>query len=369
MQKLPTHTQALVVKKADGSNGKKPLYRNAAVLEMQPIPKLQKGHVLVKINAVSFNHRDLWIRKGLYPSIIHGSVFGADGAGVIVASGDYDEPLLNKRVFLTPTRGWERALLAPESPKFTILGGGGHLAPLGTFAQYVVVEREQVIPSPDHLDDEHICAWPVAGVTAWRAVAINASVQQGDNVLITGIGGGVALLAMQICLALGANVYVSSGSEEKIKKALSLGAKGGVNYKTDDWAIQLGNLLREKEGKNALLSSVIDSGGGDLLGKLGKILKPGGRVVVYGMTANPKMTFTMKEVLKNHQLLGSTMGSHKDLIEGTEFLAKHKIVPLVSHILNGLESAEEGLSVIAKGEQFGKVVIRIRHDSVISAKL
>lgn len=134
--------------------------------------------------------------------------------------------------------------------RFTILGGGGALAPLGTFARYVVVDGDQVIQSPDHLTDEEISAFPVGGVTAWRrvegafkiyrpcltcllfrAVVVNAQVKEGDNVLITGIGGGVALIALQLCLALGANVYVSSGSEEKIQKAISLGAKGGINYK------------------------------------------------------------------------------------------------------------------------------------------
>ncbi len=64
-----------------------------------------------------------------------------------------------------------------------------------------------------------------------RAVAVNAKVQQGQNVLITGIGGGVALLALQICVAIGANVYVTSGSAEKLARALALGAKGGANYK------------------------------------------------------------------------------------------------------------------------------------------
>ncbi|CAL1705392.1 unnamed protein product [Somion occarium] len=282
-QELPTHTQVLTVQKARTAAGGKSVYPNDAVLETKPVPKLGKGYVLVKINAAGFNHRDLWIRKGQYPSIIHGSTFGADGAGVVIASGDENDPLVNKRVFLVPTRGWENDPYAPESPKFTILGGGGFMSPLGTFAQYVVVERDQVIPSPDHLDDEHISAWPVGGVTAWRAVVINALVKKGDNVLITGIGGGVALIALQLCVALGANVYVSSGNEEKIRKAVSLGAKGGVNYKADDWSSELEALLRKQQGPTAALSAIIDSGGGDLMTRLGRLLKSGGRVVVYGL--------------------------------------------------------------------------------------
>jgi NADPH:quinone reductase-like Zn-dependent oxidoreductase len=112
------------------------------------------------------------------------------------------------------------------------------------------VERSEVIPTPSHLTDEQIAAWPLAGLTAWRfvkfyrsrqsthlilleprAISVLADVKAGQNVLITGIGGGVALLALQICLAIGATVYVSSGGADKIAKAIQLGAKGGVSYK------------------------------------------------------------------------------------------------------------------------------------------
>lgn len=120
-------------------------------------------------------------------------------------------------------------------------------------------------------------------MTMGRATVVNAGVKKGDNVLITGIGGGVALLALQICLARGANVYVSSGSEEKISKAVGLGAKGGVNYKHKDWPAQLGKQLVQHHGKGALLSAVIDSGGGEIMTQVNKILKSGGKVVVYGM--------------------------------------------------------------------------------------
>ena len=136
---------------------------------------------------------------------------------------------------------------------FGILGGGKH-PPLGTFADYVVVERDQVLLTPNHLDDVHMAAWPVAGLTAWRFVSpriqyddlctltracfprraamVHARIAKGQTVLITGIGGGVALLALQLCLAKGANVFVTSGSEDKIQKAIALGAAGGVVYRS-----------------------------------------------------------------------------------------------------------------------------------------
>jgi len=359
---IPKTTKAILVRRAPPE--RKPVFHDAALDEI-PLAPLKKGEILVKIGAAGFNHRDVWIRQGLYPNIGFEHAFGADGAGTVIASLDANDSLLQKRVFLVPMRGWEKDPDAPESYVDFGIMGGTNMTPLGTFAEYVVVERDQVIPTPDYLDDIHAAAWPLGGVTAWRAVMINARVQKGDNVLITGIGGGVALVAMQLCLAHGANVYVTSGSEEKIHKAVSLGAKAGVNYKAEEWQAQLEKILHEQSPSFPHLSSVIDSGGGDIMTRTSKILKAGGRVVVYGMTAYPKTTFTMREVLKNQKLIGSTMGSHKDLVDATNFIAEHRIVTIVSHVLDGLQAAEEGFDLIRRGEQFGKVVMKL--DNAVDA--
>ncbi|CDO73672.1 hypothetical protein BN946_scf185014.g142 [Trametes cinnabarina] len=338
---IPKATRALVLRKS--TRATKPVYHDA-VLEQLPIPELKPGQVL---------H---WIRKGLYPGIGFGSVLGGDGAGQVVASADENDALLQKRVFLVPMRGWERDPDAPES-HFYILGGG-KTSPLGTFTQYVVVERDQVIPTPEHLDDVHAAAWPIGAVTAvgamWhcidRATMVNGHVKAGDNVLITGIGGGVALIALQLCVARGANVYVTSGSQDKIRKAVELGAIGGVSYKADDWPAQLAALLK-KNGASSL-SVVVDAGGGDIMGKTSGVLKAGGRVVVFGMHAAPKVTMTMREVLKNQKLLAGP--ARRDRL-----LARHRIVPVVSDVLDELESAARGFAILERGEHFGKVVIRI----------
>lgn len=350
---VPDTTKALVLRENRAAG------LHDVVLEARPLPRPTSEQVVVKVRAVSFNHRDLWIRKGLYPGIAFGSVLGADAVGTVIASGKSSDELLNKRVFLVPMRGWKSSPDAPESSGFGILGGGKN-PPLGTFAEYITVDRDQVIPAPDHLDDEYAAAWPLAGVTAWRAVSVNGNIQRGDNVLITGIGGGVALVALQLCLAKGANVYVTSGNEDKIHKAVALGAKGGVNYKNDKWPVELGKLLNSNK---AMLQVVIDSGGGNILAKVGKVLAQGGKLVCYGMHAEPSVTFTMREVLKNQKILGSTMGSQKDLIEATNFIAEYKVKPVVSDVLNGLEEAEKGFELMGQGNQFGKIVIKIDQGS------
>ncbi|KAF5334516.1 hypothetical protein D9611_013793 [Ephemerocybe angulata] len=351
---LPKVSRAVVVAEATDSSPKRERYPYDAALVESAIPELKPGQVLLKINAAGFNHKDVWIRKGLYPGIVVGSPYGGDGAGVVIASATPDDPLLNKRVFLSAGVGWKSHPDVPEKPLDAF--GGTKMG--GTFIEYVAVDRDLLIPSPEHLDDVHVAAWPLGGVTAWRAAIINAKVKPGQNILITGIGGGVALLAMQFCLATGANVYVTSGKQEKIDKAIELGAKGGFNYKDDKWPELLGELLKkEKEGSE--LDAVIDSGGGPILSQVRPYLKYSGRFVCYGMTAYQEIPITMSEVLKNFKFLGSTLGSQKDLEDATDFINKHRIVPIISHVLEGLESAEEGFTLLDSRDQFGKVIIRL----------
>ncbi|KAF8584108.1 NAD(P)-binding protein [Ramaria rubella] len=351
----PNTTKALVLERS--TDRKFPIFHNARIVQ-RPIPPLKDSEVLVQMGAVAFNHRDLWLRKNQYPGISLGTVLGADGAGTVVDSGRPNDALIQRRVFLTPSRGWKSDPMGPEG-EFAVIGGVKASA-IGTFSEYVVVERDEILETPDHLDDEHAAAWPLAGVTAWRALNHQAQVQKGHNILITGIGGGVAIVAQQLAIALGVNVYVTSGSANKITKAIAMGAKGGFNYRSESWPSELSKLLKEQ---NATLDAVIDSAGGDILSQTSKLMKPGGKLVCYGMTASPGITFTMREVLNNIELKGTAMGSQRELNEATDFITDHKIIPVVSDILDGLESFEQGFEMMEQGSQFGKIVMRIHKDS------
>ncbi|CAE6424098.1 unnamed protein product, partial [Rhizoctonia solani] len=206
--------------------------------------------------------------------------------------------------------------------RFGIVGGVSHPA-YGTFSEYVALDAKSVILAPEHMSDEEAGAWALGAVTAWRAVVTKAQVEKGHNVLIvrarlfssylsslivlvhamkqTGIGGGVAMIALRFAVALGANVFVSSSNKQTIDWAIEAGAKGGVNYRDESWPKDLAALLKEHNLTG--IDAIIDSAGGDLLGKTGKSLNPGAKVVCYGMTASPSIPLAMPAVLKNVDLL------------------------------------------------------------------
>ncbi|KEP50515.1 zinc-binding dehydrogenase family oxidoreductase [Rhizoctonia solani 123E] len=347
---VPSTTRALVLgSKSPRQLGDQTIQYHSASVQDVPLPKAE---VVVRILCAGFNHRELWIRKGLYPAIKEGSTMGADGCGIVVSGPEH---LLNKRVVIVPMVGWQSHPRGPDG-KWGIIGGVSYPT-YGTLSEYVALDAKSVILAPEHMSDEEAGAWGVGAVTAWRAVVTKAQIEKGHNVLITGIGGGVAMIALLFCLALGANVFVSSSNKQTIDWAVGLGAKGGVNYRDESWPKDLAALLKEHNLNG--LDAIIDSAGGDLLNKTGKILNHGAKVVCYGMTASPSIPLAMPGVLKNIELLGSTMGSTAELKAATEFAAKHHLKPSVSTVLDGLENAEPGFELIQKGRESGKIVVRV----------
>lgn len=174
-----------------------------------------------------------------------------------------------------------------------------------------------------------------------RALFTKGQLTKGQNLLITGIGGGVAQIALQLALAAGANVWVTGGSTEKVQSAIkNLGAKGGALYKDKDWPKQIAKQL---PADRPWLDVVLDSAGGAISAQsIGAGLRSGGRVVCFGMTAQPQIPFTMREVLKNVDVLGSTMGSAQEFRDCIRFVEKHKIIPVIDTVLDGLENAHKG---------------------------
>jgi NADPH:quinone reductase-like Zn-dependent oxidoreductase len=308
-------------------------------------PVLESGSVRIQIRAAALNHRDVWLSKGLYPGVTFPVVPGSDGCGVVVEAAPGAEDWLHREVVINPSFGWgEREEAQGEG--FTILG----MPRQGTFAERIVVPTGQVAAKPGHLDTVAAGALPLAGLTAWRSLFSRARVRPGERVLVTGIGGGVALFALQFALAAGARVAVTSGSAEKLDRARALGAEAGFNYRDGDWA----NRAAAEFGR---FDVAIDGGAGENLVSLIDAAAPGARIVNYGATGGNPSALPMRKVFWNQlSLLGSTMGSPADFAGMVAFVERHGIRPVV----DSARPMAEGAAAFARmdaGEQFGKLVL------------
>src|SRR5258708_18192386 len=225
------------------------------------------GQAVVRLKAAALNHRDLWTQLGLYPNIKLPVTLGSDGAGVVTAVGtDTDRSWVGREVIINPSLDWGPDPRA-QGKDFRILG----LPDNGTFAEQVSIPVANLAPKPAHLSWEQAAALPLTGLTAWRALFPRPPLQAGARLLVTGIGGGAALIAMQFAAAAGAAVWVTSSSPEKLARAETLGAAGGVNYRDADWAAAL------QKQAGGLLHVILDTPAGPRFGSLLQRTPPGGR--------------------------------------------------------------------------------------------
>jgi NADPH:quinone reductase-like Zn-dependent oxidoreductase len=305
------------------------------------------GQAVVQLKAAALNHRDLWTQLGLYPNIKLPVTLGSDGAGVVTSAGTpADQAWVGREVIINPALDWGPDPRA-QGPGFRILG----LPDNGTFAEQLAIPAANLAPKPAHLTWEQAAALPLAGLTAWRALFTRAQLKSGERVLVTGVGGGAALFALQFAVAAGAEAWVTSGSPAKIARAQALGARGGINYRDAGWA----EALQKQAGR---FDVIVDSAGGDGFARLIDLTTPGGRLVFFGATTgNPPALDLRKSFFRQINLLGSTMGSPADFAGMTGFVATHKITPVVDRVFS-LDQADDALRHMEAGAQFGKIVLR-----------
>jgi zinc-binding alcohol dehydrogenase/oxidoreductase len=299
--------------------------------------KKDEKNVVVELKAAALNHRDVWIRKGQYAGIKFPTILGSDGVGV--CNG--------RDVIINPGINWAKKTAAqPEN--FKILG----LPDDGTFAEMLCVPSALLVEKPTFLSWHEAAALPLAGLTAYRALFTKCQVKKGEKVLISGIGGGVALFAMQFALAIGAEVYVTSGNDVKIEKAISLGAKGGENYNDATFAKKL-------QAEIGGFDVVIDSAAGEGFAQFARLTNPGGRIAFFGGTRgniqnlNPQLIFW-----KQISIFGTTMGSAEEFVAMVNLVEKYKIRPVIDSIFE-LQDGNAALDKMENGIQFGKIILEI----------
>ncbi len=306
------------------------------------------GEVVVALRAAALNHRDVWIKQGQYAGLKWPCIPGSDGAGLVCAAGPGVNPQwLGRQVVINPSFNWgddERA----QGGAFSILG----LPRDGTLAENITVPVAQLAPKPAHLGWQEAAALPLAGLTAYRALFARAGLRAGERVLVNGIGGGVALFALQFAVAVGARVWVTSSSPEKIARAVALGAVGGFDYRDAGWVAAA---TKDAGGFDV----IVESAGGEGFEKLLDAAAPGGRIVFFGATRGNPPALPMRKVFwRQLSLLGTTMGSPADWAAMTAFVALHHVRPVVSETFT-LERAGEAFALMERGEQFGKIVVTV----------
>lgn len=317
-------------------------------LEEVPDPQPGAGEAIVRLKAAALNHRDVFIWQKLYPNIKLPAILGSDGAGVVASVGEgVDQSWIGREVVIEPGLEWGPSDEI-QSKSYRILG----MPEDGTYAEMIRIPAVNLHAKPAHLTFEEAAALPLGGLTAYRAVVTRAQVKAGETVLVTGIGGGVATFAAQIANSLGARVFVTSGSDEKLERAKALGAEGGANYKSADW----GKTITELTGGGP--NVVIDSAGGDALETAVKIIKPAGRIVFYGATTGLAKIDLYRCFFKQLTLMGTTMGSPREFAAFLKLYGEAKLHPAIDQVFPLAEAAAAHRRM-NEGGQFGKIVLKI----------
>jgi zinc-binding alcohol dehydrogenase/oxidoreductase len=224
----------------------------------------------------------------------------------------------------------------------------------GTFAEKIALPLDRLAPMPEHLSFPEAAALPLGGLTAYRALVTRGELKKGDHVLVTGIGGGVATIAMLLAQALGAQVSVTSGSEEKLARAKSMGAIAAVSYKQKGWDKE----LLKQAGRPPEV--VIDSAGGPDFNALVAVVASAGRIVTYGATRGPAEKVEMPRIFfKQIDIRGSTMGNDAEFHQMLALVSRANIKPLVDRVVP-LSRYPEADQLMEKGDQMGKIVVDCR---------
>jgi NADPH:quinone reductase-like Zn-dependent oxidoreductase len=300
--------------------------------EDAPDPTPGEGEVIVRLRAASLNRLDLWLRKGL-PSVPKPRILGADGAGEL-ESGE--------RVVINP------GIEEPDG-EIGILGETMD----GTHAELVAVPERNVYPMPEGLSFEEAAAFPLVFETVYRMLVTKAALQPDEWVLCWGAGSGIGTATLQIAKALGAHVVATSSSDEKLAKAVELGADVTVNHESGDVV----GAVKEATSRGA--DVVVEHVGEATWERSLNAAAPGGRITVCGATSGPNPPAALHRIWwKQLTIYGSTMGTKEDFEGVYELVASGRVKPIVDRVfpLPKIRAAHEYLEA---GKQFGKVVLSI----------
>lgn len=311
----------------------------------------------MRVHAAALNRLDLWVADGV-PGVRYQfpHQMGSDGAGTVEAVGPAVEGLApGDRVLINPGVScgrceWCQDGEQPLCPGFGVLGE--HRP--GTLAERVVVPARNLAPVPDGMGWAEAAALPLATITAWRMLVTRAALRPGETVLIWGIGGGVALAALQVARLAGARVIVTSSSEAKLARALELGADHGINHRTADVSREV-RALTGRRGADV----VVDSVGRETWEQSLRALARKGRLVTCGGTSGHELALDVRRLFwYQWTILGSTMASDAEFRAVVDVAGRGRLRPLVDTVFP-LARWREAFARLAEGAQMGKIVIEV----------
>lgn len=340
---LPTTTRKVILEKSPGNGYRWKLVQTA-------LPQVRDHQVLVRVHAVSLNHGDLEMLKRDDGRDLTGLIVASDAAGEVVALGKDAQGIRSgERITSLYFQDW---VDGPASAEKLAGALGGPLD--GVLGDYIVLDDTAIAPMPEGLSYEEGATLPTAALTAWMASIGQRAIGKGDTVVVQGTGG-VSVFALQFAAIAGARVIVTSSSDDKLARALALGASDGINYKTlPAWS---NRVLELSNGHGADL--IVDVGGRDTLDQSVKSLAYAGTLsVVGGLSGYDGNIPALGLLLKTATARGIYVGSRADYLRMTAFVRTHRVRPVIDRVFP-LERYGEALEHMASGAFVGKIVLRL----------
>jgi NADPH:quinone reductase-like Zn-dependent oxidoreductase len=324
---------------------------DALVVVRRPDPKPAYRQVLVKVAACSLNYRDLGIVRGTYRMRVGDNIIPlSDGTGEVIEVGaGVRRVKVGDKVAGCFFQRWSAGEASPDAHA-SALGGGID----GMLAEYAVLEEEGLVNLPPHLSVEEGATLPCAAVTVWHALVEHGRLTAGQTILLQGTGG-VSIFGLQLAHAAGAQVVITSSSDEKLARAKALGADYGINYKkVPDW---------EKAAKEFTdgrgVDQVIEVGGADTLTRSFGCIRVGGKISLIGGLSGQATELNPGLILaRRANVQGISVGSTQTFEAMNRSIAANRIKPVIDKVF-GFDEVRAAYRHMAAGAHFGKIVIRI----------
>ncbi|MDQ4077409.1 MAG: zinc-binding dehydrogenase [Chloroflexota bacterium] len=331
--------------------------REAIRLEQVPVPEPRPGEVRVQVRACALNWLDVGIRQGpKFGPIPLPLIGGGDIAGVVDTVGaDVTGWKAGDEILVYPLLGCGACEFCRQGelatcPNHRIIGE--HVN--GGLAEFTIVPAANLLPKPANLSFDEAAALPVVLMTAWHMLIEVGGLQAGEDVLISGAGGGVASMGIQIAHYAGARVFTTTSTPEKAGYARELGAAEVFNYREEDWAARAREVTNDRG-----VDLVQDNVGAATWSSALCALARNGRLVTCGSHSGTRVELEISQIYHRQlQILGSNGGTYDGLSTALALVEEGRIHPVIDSVLP-LEQIREGHRLLEEGEHFGKVVIAI----------